>query len=99
MGDPEKDFSSMQKALYFSLGFELLGALLFLLTGLYVVADRVKATEVERREAGKPTPLWNSKMPKIHQKLRNDILSHFHTVLLAMLENDYSRESKKLRYL
>ena len=54
MSTAEKEFTSMQKALYFSLGFELLGAFLFLLTGLYVVADRYKAEEVERREAGKP---------------------------------------------
>ena len=54
MSTAEKEFTSMQKALYFSLGFELLGAFLFLLTGLYVVADRTKAEEVERREAGKP---------------------------------------------
>jgi len=53
MSKAEKEFTSMQKALYFSLGFELLGAFLFLLTGLYVVADRTKAEEVERREAEK----------------------------------------------
>ena len=53
MSPDEKDFYSMQQALYFSLGFELLGAVLFLLTALFVVADRAKAEEVERREAGK----------------------------------------------
>ena len=53
MSENEKDFVSMQKALFFSLGFELLGAALFLLTGLFVISDRAKAEEVERREAGK----------------------------------------------
>jgi len=60
MSENEKDFVSMQKALYFSLGFELLGAALFLLTGLFVVSDRAKAEEAERKEtekfAMKPSP-------------------------------------------
>ena len=53
MSENEKDFVSMQKALYFSLGFELVGAALFLLTGLFVVSDRAKAQEAERKETGK----------------------------------------------
>ena len=52
MNETEKDFTSMQKALYFSLGFELLGAILFFLTALFVVADKAKAEEAERLEAG-----------------------------------------------
>ncbi len=54
MTDTEKDFLSMQKALFISIGFELLGALFFLLTALFVVSDKAKADEVERLEAGKP---------------------------------------------
>ena len=53
MSDDEKDFVSMQKALYFSLGFEILGAILFLLTAFFVVSDKEKAEEAERIEAGK----------------------------------------------
>lgn len=53
MSDEERDFLSLQKSLYFSLGFELLGAIFFLLTGLYVVSDKAKAEEAERLEAGK----------------------------------------------
>ena len=52
MNEHEKDFISMQNALYFSLGFELLGAVFFLLTALFVVADKAKAEEAERLEAG-----------------------------------------------
>ena len=47
MSEDEKDFVSMQRALYFSLGFELLGALLFLITAFYVVADKKRAEEAE----------------------------------------------------
>lgn len=52
MSADERNFLSLEKALYFSLGFELLGAVFFLLTALYVVSDKAKADEVTRLEAG-----------------------------------------------
>mgnify|MGYP006975718912 FL=1 len=41
----------MEQAMYFSIGFEILGAVLFLLTALYVVSDRRKAEDAEKLEA------------------------------------------------
>ena len=50
MSKEEKEFSSLEKAMYVSIGFELVGALLFFLTALYVVSDRSKAEEAEKLE-------------------------------------------------
>lgn len=52
MSDNEKDFTSMKNALYISLALEILGAIFFILTTLFVVADKAKADEAERLEAG-----------------------------------------------
>ena len=43
MGDDEKDFLSMRKALYISLTLEILAALLFLFTAFFIVSDKAKA--------------------------------------------------------
>ena len=51
MSEDETKFTSMEQAMYFSIGFEILGAVLFLLTALYVVSDRRKAEDAEKLEA------------------------------------------------
>ena len=51
MTQVEKDFHSMQFALYISLAFEILAAIMFLLTTFYVVSDRQKAEESEKQMA------------------------------------------------
>lgn len=51
MSEDETKFTAMEQAMYFSIGFEILGAVLFLLTALYVVSDRRKAEDAEKLEA------------------------------------------------
>ena len=50
MSEEERKFASLEKAMYVSIGFEILGSLLFFLTALYVVSDRAKAEEAEKNE-------------------------------------------------
>jgi len=45
MSDDEKKFTAMEQAMYFSIGFEIIGGVLFFLTALYVVSDRRKAED------------------------------------------------------
>ena len=49
MNQVEKDFHSMQFALYISLAFEILAAIMFFWTTFYVVSDRQKAEESEKQ--------------------------------------------------
>ena len=53
MTKTEQDFHSMQYALYFSLVFEILASIFFLITTLFVVADREKAEDAEKIATGK----------------------------------------------
>ena len=57
MSEDEKKFIALERAMYFSIGFELLGAVLFLLTALFVVSDRRKAEEAEKIEAKNHIPM------------------------------------------
>ena len=52
MTKTEQDFHSMQYALYFSLVFEILASIFFLITTLFVVADREKAEDAEKIAIG-----------------------------------------------
>ena len=49
MTQVEKDFHSMQFALYISLAFEILAAIMFFWTTFYVVSDRKKAEDSEKQ--------------------------------------------------
>ncbi len=51
MTPKEKDFTSMQIALYVTLAFELMGALFFLWTTCFVVEDKRKVDEAEKMAA------------------------------------------------
>ena len=60
MNQVEKDFHSMQFALYISLAFEILAAIMFFWTTFYVVSDRKKAEDSEKQMAQMTTTLGNT---------------------------------------
>lgn len=85
MSVDERNFLSLEKALYFSLGFELLGAIFFLLTALYVVSDKAKADEVTRLEAGMLILFIKHSCTRlyVHFWKLNDLESHKRIILLV----------------
>jgi len=66
MTQVEKDFHSMQFALYISLAFEILAAIMFFWTTFYVVSDRKKAEDSEKQMAQMTTTLGNTVSEKHH---------------------------------
>ena len=45
MGEEERDYFAFQYSLFAALSFEVLGGIVFLISAIYVVADKQKADE------------------------------------------------------